>query len=79
MSNPIYMEITYGTNREDYNLVNILRDTGGNLTVISKNVQPIEESSLEKFQLNLSSSNSVIQPSLLNCNTGQSDVEMKCE
>jgi len=45
--------------------------------VISKKVEPIDETSLDKLQLNLSSSQSLANLSGANGGTGQSDTEMK--
>lgn len=62
VESPIYSEIAYkkqGDDEDDLDLKSIVQETGGYLTVFSKSVRPINETALDKLQLNMSSSDSM--------------------
>ena len=68
---PVYSEIVYGkcddesVVDEQDNMISILKETGGYLTVLSSTVIPISETALDKLNLNTSSSDSIVKLSSL--------------
>ena len=82
IESPVYPQVMYGAeevDRDDPDLHDILQTIGGYLTVFSTNIKLMQDTALDKLQLNLSSSEALAGLSIGDVMRGEEDEEMHDE